>query len=129
MNQQAHETYLRMQVNTAAPWELTALLFNGCIKFMKQAMEGINTRNYKMKNDNIKRATDIINELLFTLDKQYEVAHRLTSLYDYMLHKLFIANMKLDTASLTECIELMTELKDTWIQSMKQLPASAKVRS
>ncbi|WP_123042216.1 flagellar export chaperone FliS [Cohnella candidum] len=129
MNQHAHETYLRMQVNTAAPWELTTLLFNGCIKFMKQGLEGINTRNVAMKNENIKKATDIINELSYTLNKQYEVAHRLASLYDYMLHRLFTANIKMDAESLQECIGLMTELKDTWVQSMKQLPAAAKVRS
>ncbi|MBW5448469.1 flagellar export chaperone FliS [Cohnella sp. CFH 77786] len=129
MNQQAHETYLRMQVNTAAPWELTTLLYNGCIKFMKQALEGIHNKDFEMKNINIKKATNIINELQYTLDKKYEVSNSLSSIYDYLLQKLFVANMKLDAASLAECIELMTDLKDAWVQSMKQLPASAKVRS
>jgi len=129
MNQQAHETYLRMQVHTAAPWELTTLLFNGCIKFMKQALEAIDRRDYESKNMYIKRAVDIINELQATLDKKYEVAHQLSSLYVYMADQLFKANIKLDKASLTECIELMTDLKDTWVQSMKQLPKAAKVQS
>jgi flagellar secretion chaperone FliS len=129
MNQQAQDTYLRMQVNTASSWELTALLFNGCIKFMKQALDAIHNNNFEAKNNNIKRATDIINELSFTLDKKYEIAHALASLYEYMRDKLFTANMKLDTASLTECIDLMTDLRDTWVKSMKQYHLSAKVQS
>jgi flagellar protein FliS len=129
MNQQAQDTYLRMQVNTAASWELTALLFNGCIKFMKQALDAMQNNNFEMKNKNIKKATDIINELSFTLDKNYEVAHGLASLYEYMNDKLFMANMKLDTASLTECIDLMTDLRDTWVQSMKKHHMPAKAQS
>lgn len=128
MNQQAQDTYLRMQVNTASSWELTTLLFNGCIKFMKQALNAIQNDNFEAKNYNIKRATDIINELSFTLDKQYEISHGLNSLYEYMNNKLFVANMKLDTDSLTECIELMTDLRDTWVQSMKQYHAATKAQ-
>jgi flagellar protein FliS len=129
MNQQAQDTYLRMQVNTASSWELTALLFNGCIKFMKQALDAIENNNFELKNNNIRRATDIINELSFTLDKNYDVSNSLASLYEYMIDRLFAANMKLDTASLTECIDLMTDLRDTWVKSMKQYHMSAKVQS
>lgn len=129
MNQQAHDTYLRMQVNTAAPWELTALLFNGCIKFMKQAQDDMKSNDYQSKNYNIKRATDIINELSYTLDRNYDVAQRLDTLYEYINRKLMMANMKMDADSLSESIQLMTELKDTWVQSMKQYQQSVKVRS
>jgi flagellar protein FliS len=129
MNQQAQDTYLRMQINTAAPWELTALLFNGCIKFMKQALIAIHNRDFEMKNYNIKRATDIINELDFTLNKEYEIAHNLSALYKYIRNQLFNANIKMDEASLSESIDLLTDLKDTWIRSMKQHQVAAKVQS
>jgi len=129
MNQQAHDTYLRMQINTAAPWELTALLFNGCIKFMKQAKEEMRNQNYQKKNYFIQRATDIINELSYTLDRSYEVGQQLDRLYDYVNHQLMAANIKLDEEALRESIELMTELKDSWMQSMKQHQQSLKVQS
>lgn len=129
MNQQAQDTYLRMQINTAAPWELTALLFNGCIKFMKQALEAIHSKNIEMKNHNIKRAIAIINELDFTLDKNYEISHNLSSLYTYIREKLFEANIKLNAQALSEAIELMTDLKDTWIKAMKELHATARAQS
>jgi flagellar secretion chaperone FliS len=129
MNQQAQDTYLRMQVNTAAPWELTGLLFNGCIKFMKQALIAIKNKDFELKNSNIKRATDIINELSYTLDKSYDIAKQLASLYEYLLSKLFAANIKLDEESLIECIDLMTDLRDTWMTTMKQHQKSVRVQS
>ncbi|BBI36140.1 flagellar export chaperone FliS [Cohnella abietis] len=129
MNQQAQDTYLRMQINTAAAWELTALLYNGCIKFMKQALVAIENKNFEMKNYNIKRATDIINELSFTLDRNYEISNDLSSLYEYILTTLFEANIKNNSNKLNECIELITDLRDTWTKSMKQYHATAKVQS
>lgn len=120
MNRQAQNTYLRMQVNTAAPWELTTLLFNGCIKFMKQANEAIQNKNYEEKNEFIKKAVNIINELLITLDHKYDISKQLASLYEYMKGRLIHANIKMDTSAVTECIELMTDLKDTWITAMKE---------
>jgi len=129
MNQQAHDTYLRMQINTAAPWELTALLFNGCIKFMKQARDELHNRNYQKKNYYIQRAIDIINELSYTLNRSYEVGQQLDQLYDYINHQLMAANVKLDEEALKESIEMMTELKDSWVQSMKKHQQSLKVQS
>lgn len=128
MNQQAQDTYLRMQVNTAAPWELTAMLYNGCIKFMKQAQQGIQMKDYQSKNIYIQKSVDILDELLSTLKMEYEVSKQLFSLYDYMKNRLFQANIQLNESYIQECIELMTELKDTWIQSMKQHHAKSKVQ-
>jgi flagellar biosynthetic protein FliS len=129
MNHQAQDTYLRMQVNTAAPWELTTLLFNGCIKFMKQAVVGIESHQYEVKNTFIKKSIDIIDELLITLNYDYDLSKQLASLYEYMKDKMHQANFKNDVNAIQECIELMTDLKNTWVQSMKEYHSKSKVES
>jgi len=129
MNQQAQETYLRMQVNTAAPWELTTMLFNGCIKFMKQALLAIRNQDFSGKNVNIKKSVDIIDELTISLNHNYEISGNLEKLYDYIKRRLFHANFKLDEAALSECIELISDLRDTWVTAMKELHTVAKVQS
>jgi flagellar protein FliS len=129
MIQQAQETYLRMQINTAAPWELTTLLFNGCLKFMKQAVSAIKNQDFNEKNTNIKKAIDIIDELTITLNHNYEIAGNLEKLYDYVKRRLFHANFRLDEIALNECIVLITELRDTWVTAMKELHSVAKVQS
>lgn len=129
MNQQAQETYLRMQVNTAAPWELTLMLYNGCIRFMKQALEGLNSSNYEIKNLYIKKSVDIIDELIITLNRNYEISNNLESIYEFMKDKLFEANNKLDANCLVLCVEMMTDLRDTWVESMKKLKSEQHVKS
>ena len=129
MNQQAQETYLRMQVNTAAPWELTTMLFNGCIKFMKQALLAIKNQDFNSKNINIKKSVDIIDELTISLNHNYEISGNLEKIYDYVKRKLFHANFKLDETALNECIELITDLRDTWVMAMKELHNVAKVQA
>lgn len=129
MNQQAQETYLRMQVNTAAPWELTTMLFNGCIKFMKQAALAIRSQDFNGKNINIKKSVDIIDELTISLNHNYEISDNLEKIYDYVKRRLFHANFKLDEVALNECIELITDLRDTWVKAMKELHHIAKAQS
>ncbi|WP_018754759.1 flagellar export chaperone FliS [Paenibacillus terrigena] len=124
INHQAQETYLRMQVQTAAPWELTTLLFSGCIKFMKQAMDAINRKDYEAKNLYIKKSVDIIDELTITLNRDYDIAHQLASLYTYMKDQLFQANIKNHVDFIQECVVMLTELRDTWVQAMKTLHTS-----
>ncbi|OPA75816.1 flagellar export chaperone FliS [Paenibacillus selenitireducens] len=127
MNNQAQDTYLRMQVQTAAPWELTTLLFNSCIKFMKQTITAIESKDFEKKNMYIKKSIDILDELIITLNRNYDISKQLEALYNYMKEKLFLANTKVDTSHITESITLMTDLRDTWVQAMKQLHTKQQV--
>lgn len=127
INQQAQDTYLRMQVQTAAPWELTTLLFNGCIRFMKQSITAIQQKDYASKNVFIKKSVDILDELTITLDRNYDLSNQLADLYSYMKDRLFLANMRMDDTYIEECVTLMIDLRDTWVSAMKQLHTGSKV--
>lgn len=128
MNAQAQQTYLQMQVNTASPGELTLMLYNGCIRFMKQALKSMENKDYAGKNEFILRAENIIDELLITLDPQYEISANLSELYRYMKSQLVEANMRLRADSLETCIRLMTELKDTWVEALKIVKSGTPVQ-
>ncbi|MFC0212900.1 flagellar export chaperone FliS [Paenibacillus chartarius] len=119
MNPQAQNLYLRTQVNTATPGELTLMLYNGAVKFMKQAGEEMRKKNIEGKHMNIMRAMDIIDELRITLDYKYEISNNLSALYVFIQEKLLEANMKLDQEALQVAIRLTTELRDTWVELLK----------
>ena len=129
IKQQAQDTYLRMQVQTAAPWELTTLLYNGCIKSMKQAIDAIYRKDYESKNMFIKKSVDILDELIITLNRSYDISIQLENLYSYMKDRLFRANMNGDEGYIEECIALMIDLRDTWVTAMKQLHTGSKVNA
>lgn len=112
----AYQTYQNNSVNTASGGELTLMLYNGCIKFIKQAMKDVEANNFEGKNTNIQKAQNIIRELLITLDPKVEISKQFQPLYEYMLTQLTAANIENDKQKLVEVLELVTEFRDTWKQ-------------
>lgn len=127
MNTQAQNLYLQTQVKTASPGELTLMLYNGCIKFMKMGLESIQNQDYEMKNIYIQKSQNILDELLITLNMKYDISKKLSALYIFIKEKLTEANIKLDVESLQVGIELVTELRDTWVEVLRLIKTNAKV--
>lgn len=128
----AYEAYQNNAVNTASGGELTLMLYNGCMKFIKQAKKDMEEKNYEAKNKNIQKAQAIIQELMITLDPQYEISKQMMPLYEFMHHTLTQANIKNDQEKLDQVLEFVTEIRDTWKQVIletrkKQYAKSAQV--
>ena len=115
----AYRQYQNDMVNTATPQDLTLMLYNGLIRFLKLAYQGMEENNIEKANNNILRAQDIITEFMSTLDMQYDISHGLYALYDYMNGRLIDANVKKDKAIVEEITGYAEELRDTWAKAMK----------
>lgn len=116
----AYNAYKQNSINTASPGELTLMLYNGCIKFLNKANKAIEEKNIQEKNINLQKAQAIINELIVTLDMNYEISKQILPLYEYMKRRLIEANIKNDTEIVNEVIELTTEFRDTWKEVIKK---------
>lgn len=114
----AYQAYQNNAVNTASGGELTLMLYNGCIKFIKQAMKDLEANNYEGKNTNIQKAQNIIRELLITLDPKVEISKQFQPLYEFMLEQLTQANIENNKEKLEQVLELVTEFRDTWKQAL-----------
>nr|WP_201767697.1 flagellar export chaperone FliS [Sporolactobacillus laevolacticus] len=112
----AYKTYQQNSILTATPGELTLMLYNGCIKFIRQAKIAITEKNIEDKNKYLQKAQDIIRELMVTLDQKQQVAQSMMQMYDYMNRRLIEANIKNDLKILNEVEGLVTEFRDTWKQ-------------
>jgi flagellar secretion chaperone FliS len=111
-----YQSYQQNSVNTASPGELTLMLYNGCLKFIKMAKTAIAEKNIEGKNSNLLKAQKIVQELMVTLNMELEVSQNMMSLYDYLNRRLIEANIKSDIAILNEVEEFITEFRDTWKQ-------------
>jgi flagellar secretion chaperone FliS len=111
-----YQSYKQNSVNTASPGELTLMLYNGCLKFIHLAKNGIVEKNIEVKNTNLLKAQKIIQELMVTLNMELEVSKNMMSLYDYLNRRLIEANIKSDIGILNEVEELITDFRDTWKQ-------------
>ncbi|KPB05642.1 flagellar export chaperone FliS [Bacillus sp. CHD6a] len=118
-----YQAYQQNSVNTATPGELTLMLYNGAIKFMKLAKKGMEDKNIEMKNTNLIKAQKIVQELMVTLDSSHDVGKSMMTMYDYMNRRLIDANLKNDSSIVDEVEGLMMEFRDAWkqvIQSSRQ---------
>jgi flagellar secretion chaperone FliS len=108
------QAYQNNSVNTASPGELTLMLYNGCLKFIKLAKIAMEENNIESKNTNAQKAQLIIQELMVTLDQKNPISQQMLPLYDYINHRLIEANINNDSAILDEVTGLVTEFRDTW---------------
>jgi flagellar secretion chaperone FliS len=111
-----YQSYQASSVQTASPSELTLMLYNGCLKFIKLARKAIEEKNVEERNTNLVKAQKIIQELMVTLNMDYEVAKHMMTMYDYIYRRLVEANIKNDVEILDEVEGYVTEFRDTWKQ-------------
>jgi len=118
--QNAAQLYQNNQVTTATPGELTLMLYNGAIKFLKQSKLAIQENQLAKAHEYNIRVQDIVNELIITLNQDIPISKQLLTMYDYLLHRLITANIKKDTAILDEVEEFFVQFRDTWKQAMAE---------
>ncbi len=106
-------SYKQTQVETVGQGEIVVLLYDGAIRFLNQAKERIEQKDFAAKGIAISRALDIIAELdaSLNMEKGGEVAVNLHSLYLFASTALLKANMKLDIDMIDHVIHMLSELK------------------
>ncbi|MFC7321890.1 flagellar export chaperone FliS [Halobacillus campisalis] len=114
------QAYQNNSVVTASPGELTLMLYNGCIKFIRAGKKAMENKEIEQKNTVIQKAQAIIRELMVTMNQDYAVAEDVLPLYEYMNRRLIEANIQNDPAILDEVEGLVTEFRDTWKQVLLQ---------
>ena len=115
----AAEAYKKQQVLTATPEALTLMLYNGFLKFIKEVVDSPAEKKYENANIFLQKAQNIISEFRVTLNMDYEISHQLLPLYNYAYDRLVEGNMKSDPAIIQEATDIITELRDAWVQAMK----------
>lgn len=117
-----YQAYQQNSVSTASPGELTLMLYNGCLKFIKQARTAMEQKQVQEKNINLQKAQRIIQELMITLNPEAEVSGSMMQMYEYINRRLVEANISNDPEILSEAEEHVTEFRDAW----KQIIQSAR---
>ena len=95
---------------------LIVLLYDGAIKFLRQAIEAIENKDHEKKAKFISKAVDIICELDCCLDTEAggEIAFNLRRLYDFMRRELLAASAKMDPQRVRDVIACLEDLNEGW---------------
>jgi flagellar protein FliS len=119
----AVDAYAQVGVETgvaaADPHKLILMLFDGTLAAIANARLALTRNEIAAKGAAISKAIAIIDGgLKASLDVRAggDLAERLSALYDYMLQRLLVANLRNDPAVLDEVTRLLNELRGAWAQ-------------
>jgi len=108
---------LETGVSSADPHQLILMLYDGAMLQVKKAQTHLQARDIAGKGQAASKAIQIIEEgLRASLDRKVGgvIALQLDSLYEYMCHRLLLANMGNDPIGFAEVGQLLSDLRDAW---------------
>jgi len=119
----AYQQYQQNSIMLASPQKLLLMLYDGAIRFIKAAREAMEQKDFEGTNYNLGRAQDIISELNYSLDMEFDISKNLRSLYNFINDKLIEANIKKNAAILDEIEPLVEDLRNTWYEASRRIKA------
>lgn len=117
----AYSQYQQNQVLSASPEQILLMLYDGAIRFTRQAMYGLEEENLTLFHHGIKKAMAIITEFSNSLDHNIggEIAENLDALYNFMVRELTSANLHKDIEKLKIVDRLLVDLRATWAEAIE----------
>lgn len=125
-NTQAYSQYKTSMIETASPAKLLLMLYDAAIRNLERAKKAIDDKDNEATHKHLVKSQDIILELMYSLNMDYDISKSLFSLYEYMHHQLIQANIKKNKELIDEVLTFMVELRNTWDEAIKKLAASSK---
>jgi flagellar secretion chaperone FliS len=118
----------------ATPFRLVQMLMSGALDGIANARGSIDRKEHEARNNEINWIISVIDALRGALDFEQggEIATNLDMLYDYMIRRLFTANVEQDVEALDEVASLLKEIKTAWdampevIQKAQSIKESVK---
>lgn len=106
-------------VMSASPHQLIEMLFDGTNSALVRARLFLAQGDIAAKGEALSKAINIIdNGLKAGLDQENggEIADHLSSLYDYMIRRLLLANLRNDSQAIEEVEGLLGNIAEAWKQ-------------
>lgn len=111
----ARATYMQASVSTASPARLLVMLYERLELDIRRAHEALLAAEPITAHEQLVHAQEIVSELQTSLRPDlWSGGPSMASLYDYLLRRLVEANLRKDAAVVAECLELVSDLCETW---------------
>lgn len=116
MNAYGTGQYRQTQLTTVDKGRLIVLLYEGAIKFLREAAEAQKTGDIPAKSNFVNRALDIISELSQSLNMNDggDIAQNLRRIYQFWTDHLLKAKVVRDSRAMEDVIAMMSSLIEAW---------------
>lgn len=114
--------YREMEIKTATPEMVIVKLYEGALRFLRQARECQESGQVAGRATALAKALAIVNELQQSLNLEQggEIAQNLDSLYFYVTDRLLEANVRGTVQPLDEASGVLTTLNEAWVEISKR---------
>jgi flagellar protein FliS len=118
------QAYRENAVLTASPEQLVVMLYDGGVRFLRQAETAFGEAAWLDGFERLNRAEAIIDELLATLNMDTgEIADRLQSIYVFCKKTLIEARLQRSAEKIGHVVALLTNLREAWVKLAEQATA------
>ncbi|MDP4085192.1 MAG: flagellar export chaperone FliS [Bacillota bacterium] len=103
------------------PQELTALLYEGLISNLEEAVDLIDQKDFIRTNKKLQKANDILHRLGVGI--KYEagpIAEQLDTLYNFMASQIIKANIHKDKQGVQNVIKMIQPIASAWNEILKK---------
>ena len=119
------QSYRQVALTTASPGQLVLMLYDGALKFSRQALDGFNHDDplefNRTIHNNVTRAQAIINELNVSLNMEHggELSTSLRRVYQYLDRRLEESNTRKSPDGIEETVRRLGDLREAWAQMLQ----------
>lgn len=118
--------YQEQAILTATPGQLVVMLYDGIVRFLRQADAAFGERQIAPAHERLGRAEAIIDELQATLDmSQGEVARNLEGIYVFWKRYLMEIRLEQDREKLGRLVAQVASMREAWAQIAQSAEAAA----
>ncbi len=119
----AVQRYKSVQVKTSTPGELLMMLYDGCFRFLNEAVVALEAGDRPRSGERLDRAYAVISE--FTTSLKHEVypdlCTNLEGVYMFCMSHIVQANIHQDPEMVREVIRILEPLRDAFREAVRQV--------
>lgn len=119
MHTNIQDKYLKVQVETASPGELTLLLYQELVRSLLKARQSGIQEDWLQSTEPLHKGREILFELMSTLKMEYDLSKDLYELYGFYAQCIATVIIKHDLDLLDEVLEFAKGMLDTWKQALQ----------
>jgi flagellar protein FliS len=112
----ALSAYKENSVLTVDSLSLVVMLYEEGIRYLKEALEAYEKKEYEKKAERLIYGMEVISELLASLDLERggEIAKNLRDIYTFMLRELLLFDAEEKPERIKSVIEMLQQLKEAF---------------
>lgn len=123
-----YQNYKKTSMETTSPGRLLVMLFEGAIKNLDMAVKAITDQDMNTAHKGIIKGQEILQELMGSLNMDYEISAHLLDLYEYLQTRLVMANIHKDPGIIDEVREFLVDMHQTWLEASRMAGKTAAYR-